>query len=215
MAEIIIRVVIVLIIALIGAYFSAQYIERRHEEAYHEEVEEERTQEAYETIQEAKTWLEVNSMEENSYMGDVLNKHSVRELATLEPTEEDYKEFVGVIADKVKELYEDFRFGYFEPGEEDLTSGYFMQFNIFGHDDLYEELYVQAMDKGIDENVVNDYFFEKLKAGEVIPVGDKIEFERDGTGISPVTTGDDIRIIITFVTDEYQAKREEDEANER
>lgn len=205
---------IFLVLVLIVAAVVAVIVERKHRKKHHKEMEQEINREAFDTIQEAKMRLREDITEENIYMSEALNQHTIRELVTLEPTAEDYVDFVNLVGDRVKELYEQFQFALFEPAEGDLISGYFMQFQIFGQEEIHNELFVHAMDKGIDTEEANEYFFDKLKAGEVLPLGDNIQLERDGTGISPVKTGDDIRIIVSFVTDEYKEKQDEANADE-
>lgn len=172
-------------------------------------------EEAWETINEAKRWIEEDNQK---YGGDRmikgLNKHTLGELLALEPTNKDYERYIEMVGEQVRKQYLDYQFFLYEPDKEDLVSGFLMQFQILGHEPAYEELFTYAMDTGLEMDKIDDYFYEALTAGEVIPVGDGIVLQREGTGISPIKSGDDVRVIISFVTEEYKKRQEEAEAED-
>lgn len=170
-------------------------------------------EEAWETIGEAKRWIEENG---GDSVVEGKNKHTLGELLSLEPTEKEYKDYVSMVGEQVAKQYKDYQFFMYEPDKNDLVSGYLLQFQILGHEAVYEELFTYAMDAGLDMDKIDEYFYEALIAGEVIPIGEGIILEKEGTGISPIKSGDDVRVIISFVTEEYRERQEakEDEADE-
>lgn len=168
--------------------------------------------ETLDTIQEAKKIIVDTENNGGMLMMDTKNNHSLGELLALEPKEEDYKEFIKLAGTRVTDLYEDYQFMLYEPEKTDLVSGFLVQFQILGHEEIYDELFVMAMDRGLDMDKLDDYFYDILLEGNIIPIGEGITIVRDGTGISPIKTGDDVRVIISFVTDEYKLRQEEAEA---
>lgn len=205
-------------LAIIGIPLVITYIARRavHKDNkdMREEVEEEISKDAERTIREAKQWIEEdNKISGGNRMVKIKNNNSLGELLALEPTAEDYEEYIRKVTNKIKNLFENYQFFMYEPNSSDLVSGYLLQFQILGHEEIYDELFVHAMDSGLDMDVVDDYFFEALEAGDIIPIGDSIILERDGTGISPIKSGDDVRVIISFITEEYKQRQEEAEAD--
>lgn len=182
---------------------------KREKEAVTQEI----NKDAQKTINEAKQWLKEDNLNTGGdSMGKIVNNNSLGELLALEPTEDNYKDYVEAVGDRVKELYLEYQFSMYEPDKSDLLSGYLLQFQILGQEPIYNELFKQAMDEGLDMHEIDDYFYEALTSGDIIPIGEGIIIERDGTGISPIKSGDDVRIIISFVTEEYQERREEAEA---
>lgn len=170
-----------------------------------------------ETIKDAKKYLEEDSEFNGGMMmtataTTIINNHTLGELLALEPEDKDYAEFIKLTGERVRDLYDRYQFMLYEPEKSDLVSGFLVQFQILGHEDIYDKLFTLAMDRGLDMDEVDDHFYEELMKGEIIPIGEGIVIEREGTGISPIKTGDDVRVIISFLTDEYKALQEEAEA---
>lgn len=184
------------------------------------ETEEKIGEEAWETIEEAKRWIERDIKKSGGdIMVEELNKHTLGELLTLKPTKEEYDKYVKMVGRQVRKQYKDYQFFMYEPDKSDLISGYLIQFQILGHEPAYEQLFTYAMDTGLDMDKIDEYFYEALIKGEIIPIGDGIILEREGTGISPIKSGDDVRVIISFITEEYKkrqdkAEKEKEEADE-
>lgn len=199
-------------------YTIAWYMGNRESEDREEEKKENIEKNAMETIQEAKKWIE--ALDELKETGGIemhtgVNKHSLGELLALEPEKKDYEQFIEMIGERVEKLYQDFQFFLYEPDSADLVSGYLIQFQILGHEPVYNELFKLALDKGLDMDKIDDYFYDYLKEGKIFPIGDNIIIEREGTGVSPIKTGDDVRIIVSFVTEDYRNRqKEQEEADE-
>lgn len=206
--------------------YIAKKLVRTDNKEVKKEVEKGISEDAQKTIEEAKKWIEEdnewadrgNKTTENNggdIMGDKLNNHTLGELLSLEPTEEDYRNYVRVVGNKVKGLYEEYQFFMYEPDKRDLASGFLLQFQIMGIEPVYNELFVHAMDTGLEMDKIDEFFLEELKEGNIIPIGEGIILEEEGTGISPIKSGDDVRVIISFVTEEYRARQDEKEAEEK
>lgn len=190
----------------------AKMTTKKDNEEIKEEVEKLVEKDAEKTIKEAKRWLENEKINGGINMGEVHNNNTLGELLSLKPTEKDYKNFIRKVSNRVQELYGDYQFFLYEPNKKDLVSGYLVQFQILGHEKIYNELFVYAMDKGLDMDKVDEYFLDEVKSGNVIPIGEGIIIDKTGTGISPIKSGDDVRIIISFVTEEYKQRQDEAEA---
>lgn len=211
MIKIILSIIFIALI-LYATVIIARILVARDNEDIQEEVERDICEDAKETIREAKRWLEEDNQNYGGdSMGDILNKNTLGELLALEPEDKHYEEYVGMVGKRVKELFEDYQFFLYEPDKADLVSGYLMQFQILGHEPIYNELFVYAMDSGLEMDKIDEFFLEALKEGDILPIGEGIILDEEGTGISPIKSGDDVRVIISFVTDEYKARQEEAE----
>jgi len=145
---------------------------------------------------------ELNTME---------NTKSLKELLTTEPTQEDYEYFVNQVIERVQDLHKDFKFQLHLPNEDDKMSGYAVTYEIFAAEDLdfFEGLFQFAIAKGLKDKEVNNTFKEKVRNGEVIELGEGIEIDGSGTGMTSILQGDDMKIFISFTTEEYREEREE------
>lgn len=163
--------------------------------------------------QEALVLIEVatNTLREMEIeMKEITNTKSLDQLLKTEATQEDYDAFVEEIATWTKELYKEYKFQLLQPGFEDYESGYAVVFQMFKEEkpELFENLFKQAIDKGLTDVQVNDTFVKLVKEGRVVDLGD-VEIDEVGTGMSSILQGDDLRLFITFVTPEYKEKKEE------
>ena len=180
-----------------------------------EEVEQEIGDDAWKTITEAKRWIEEdNEGRVGGTMVEGINKHTLGELLAQEATDEEYEKYVEMVGSIIQQQYSDYQFFMYEPDKSDLVSGFMLQFQIMGHEPDYDMLFKYAMDTGLEMDKIDCFFFEELEKGNIIPIGEGIILEREGTGISPIKSGDDVRVIISFVTEEYRARQEESEAKD-
>lgn len=144
-----------------------------------------------------------------------INTHSLESLISAEAEDEDYVEFLELISDKVRELYTSYNFSLYEPNKGDYTSGYMMQFQISNQEDIFQQLFVETMNKGLDLNVFSSKFADHIADGKVIPLGCGLNIKKSGTGIPPIGGREDMNIMITFTTDEYEdAKQEQEDMEE-
>lgn len=208
-------VIFVVVVIPILTYSFARRTAKRDIEEAKEEMEARIGEDAWETIDEAKRWIEENNKEHGGeFMIKGINKHTLGELLALEPTEKEYRKYVKMVGEQIQKQYVDYQFFMYEPDKSDLVSGFMLQFQIMGHEPEYDKLFKYAMDTGLEMDKIDAYFFESLLAGEIIPIGEGIIVEEEGTGISPIKSGDDVRVIISFVTEEYKELQEEQEALE-
>lgn len=206
----------VILVILLSVYITRQLAKKivdREAAEMKRDIAQEMGDDAWKTIAEAKRWIEEdNEVKRGGNMVKGINGHTLGELLALEASEEEYEKYVEMVSEVVGELYSDYQFFMYEPDKSDLVSGYMLQFQIMGHEPVYDKLFKYAMDTGLEMDKIDKYFYEALTNEKVIPVGEGIVLEEEGTGISPIKSGDDVRIIISFVTEEYRKRQEEAEA---
>lgn len=137
------------------------------------------------------------------------NTLTISEMMDKRGGEEDYNLFVDLVSEIVKEKYETFRFLRQDPSPEDFESGNCLIFQIHREEypEVYETLFRLAIVHHLEEGEITKVFIQAVKDNAVIPIGD-VEIQDIGTGISSITQGHDIRVLITFKTPEYIAEGE-------
>lgn len=153
---------------------------------------------------------------EESILEKITNKKTLTELLHVTATEEDYDLFVADLIPALKDLYESYQFQLLKPTPGDYQSGYALGFQLFRVEmaEQYDRLFRLAIDKGMTEAGITKAFIRAVKAGDLIDLGDAVIVDH-GTGVSSILTGDDLSIYVTFMTEEYKAKKEEVEAEQR
>lgn len=142
----------------------------------------------------------------------LVNKKTLEELLQNEPIEKGYAEVIDILTATVKEAYENFRFTFMKPDEEDYLSGYAIKFvfPVDKHQSLYEELFKLTVAYNLKEEEINKRFSKILANGKVIPVGNVLVDDKS-TGVSPILNGEDLVVYIVFEDEEYLLKRKEEE----
>lgn len=140
------------------------------------------------------------------------NKNNLGQLLEVKASESDYDVALEMLVKEVKDLYKDFHFKFLKPQDGDFLSGYAVVFELHpkGKDDLLHTLFKYVVGKNMSEGKLADLFVEEVKKGNVIELGDVI-LDETGTGMSSLLTGEDVTIVISFETEDYQAKRKEQE----
>lgn len=141
------------------------------------------------------------------------NDKTLEELVTDEGTEEDYREYIEKVIEITKELYKNYKFLKQDPQEGDYQSGYFMvlQFNQEEFPEEYGYLFKLAVDKSLDTKKINDLFVEELENGNVLPLGN-VQIDPYNSGVSPILQATNVRVNITFGTEDYYEMKEKEEA---
>lgn len=157
--------------------------------------------------------LSVTTQLEEVIMQKLINEKSLTELLNVTATQEDYDEFIGVLTPVLKDLYKNYQFQLFSPTPDDLQSGYAIRFQVFrmDMDEDYNKLFRMAIDKGMTERDITLTFYEYVKEGNLIDLGDA-EVTLLGTGISSILSGADLDIYVSFMPKEYKEKKEAYEA---
>lgn len=169
-------------------------------------------------IKELKTSIEeamIIQREEEERMKKVLNAKSLTELLVTEAVETDYKEYIAVLVEWIKDLYTNYDFQLLKPAPEDKNSGYAVMFQLFRGEkpEVFEQLFKLAIDRGLTDEAINKEFMKVIKAGEVVDLGDAI-ISIEGTGASSILRGEDIQVFVSYETEAYKAEREEQEAKD-
>lgn len=138
------------------------------------------------------------------------NTLSVSEMMSQKAEEKDYDEFIETISAIIKKQYESLEFLRQDPAPEDYQSGYCLIFQVYRgeYPETYDRLFSLAVLKHLEEGKISRKFKDAVESGKVIPIGD-VKIEALGTGISSITQGNDVRVLITFKTQEYIKAGEE------
>lgn len=157
--------------------------------------------------------LVITKQLEEVIMQKLINEKSLTDLLATTAKKEDYDEFIDVLTPVLKDLYKNYQFQLFCPTPDDLQSGYAIRFQIFrmDMDEDYNKLFRMAIDKGMTERDITLTFYDYVKEGNLIDLGDA-EVMLLGTGISSILSGADLDIYITFMPKKYKEKKEAYEA---
>lgn len=137
------------------------------------------------------------------------NLLSLEDLVKQNDKLEDYEQYLDIVIKLIKEKYRTYRFLRVSPTHGDFNSGYFLSFTMTREDypEDYEYLFRSAVSKGLTDQKINALFLDRVKAGEVLELGD-VEIV-EGTAISPATQADDIMVNIVFMPREYYNTHQE------
>lgn len=137
------------------------------------------------------------------------NTKNLMELTKKEATSADYEKYLSEVARTIKEKYANYDFQIHEPVEGEVDAGWTLEFVIHraggAYTDAYDNLFRIAIGAGLDQGQIVPKFVEKVKLGEVLDLGDVI-VQEPITGTGPITSGEDMRVLISFTTPELVEK---------
>lgn len=150
--------------------------------------------------------------EEDNFMSKVQNKKSLTEILKVEATEEDYKEYMKILVDWIKDLYTNYNFQLLKPEPGDKKSGFAVSFELFHAEKPkeFEKLFKLAIDRGLSDEGINKEFMKAVKAGDIADLGDAI-IAVEGTGSTSILRGENLNVFISYETPEYKEERIEQE----
>lgn len=134
------------------------------------------------------------------------NHATLEDLVKQNDNEEDYESYLAVLTELIQERYKNYRFLRVSPTHEDFRSGYFLSITI-NRENVpaeYEYLFRLAVKQGLTPEKINDLFYRKMQAGEILALGD-VEIVA-GTAVSPITQAEDLMVNIVFMPREYYIK---------
>lgn len=143
---------------------------------------------------------------------EIKNTLTLEQVVTRKPTDDNYAEVIGLLADLARKTYNDFKF--FVAKSDDETKDYnFLQVVSKYEDDPYAHklIFSKGIEYGIDMAELSKRFAEYAEEGNVLPLGDNtVVLTNDGTGqsptgVSPITNGlegSEIAFIFGFIQDE-------------
>jgi hypothetical protein len=140
----------------------------------------------------------------------IINQKSLSDMLETKATDADYEEYFTILIPIIRELYATYEFLRQDPAPDDFTSANCLIFD-FSRDEFsmeYTKLFRLAIDRGLDDKEIVPRFVDKLVNGEVLELG-TVQIVPEQSGVSSVLQGKEIRVLVTFMTEEYAVKRAE------
>ncbi|QQO40902.1 hypothetical protein 000TH009_209 [Bacillus phage 000TH009] len=141
---------------------------------------------------------------------------NLKEVVTAQPTEDDYRDVLVLLAALVRVTYGNYKFALYKSTDETEQEN-FMQIvcPYEEHKWLHDKIFKQTIKKGIDMKTLQEKFADRVIAGDVLDLGEGItilKHDSDGrliTSVSPINSGlegTEITFIFSFVkTENYEA----------
>ncbi len=155
---------------------------------------------------ETTTYSEVKD-----HLPDLQNTRSIEEMLGAKAEDKDYELFFEILIPVVQQMYREFRFTRQDPIKDDYTTGYNFAFYLSQQawaDDL-GFLFRLFIDRGLDSLEINKRFGKKVSEGAVIPLGEGLTVNMSETGMSPISQGGEITVLITIMPEDFKVKYDE------
>lgn len=140
------------------------------------------------------------------------NKLTLSQLLTKEPKEENYEEVISLLTELARKTYKDYKFLIAKSTDEKHEANFLQIVSNWAESPkLHKLIFSKSIDYGIDMQVLQRKFAEKVEKGEVLDLGDEVVVITDDgtgqlpTGVSPINSGlegGEIAFIISFIKKE-------------